>query len=117
MIKLIVLLKRKQGMSPADFRQYWREKHGPLALRTKDFMSHFRKYVQCYQLPKEALPGMEHAFSRYDGLLELWADSVEEMKRAFDSPGYKNVIHPDESNFCDDTDVIIMATEEVLMMG
>ena len=69
---------------------------------TEDFGGRFRKYVQFHQLPKEALPGMEHAVSQYDGIVEVWADSVEDMKSAFASPGYKNVIHPDEANFCDE---------------
>jgi hypothetical protein len=60
---------------------------------------------------------MRHAVSQYDGIVELWADSVEDLKRAFDSPGYKNVIHPDESNFCDDSEVILMMTEDVVMKG
>jgi uncharacterized protein (TIGR02118 family) len=117
MVKASVLIKRKQGMSSADFHRYWKEKHGPLALRVNDFIRHIRRYVQCHQLPEAALRGMHHATFQYDGIIELWADSIEELERAFDSPGYKSVIQPDESNFCDDKEVIFMVTEEVLMKG
>lgn len=117
MVKYSVLIKRKQGMSSAEFHRYWKEKHGPLALGVKDFICHIRRYVQCHLLPKEKLRGMHHTEFHYDGIVELWADSIEEIERAFASPGYKNVIHPDESNFCDDTKVIFMATEEVVMKG
>ena len=58
---------------------------------------------------------MQKAVSPYDGIVELWADSVDEVERAFASPGYKNVIQPDESNFCDDSGVILMVTEDVVM--
>ena len=115
MVKVSVLIKRKNGMSSADFHRYWKEKHGPLALGVTDFICHISRYVQCHQISKEALQAMGRAESQYDGIVELWADSIEEMKRAFDSPGYKNIIQPDESNFCDDTDVIFMMTEEVVM--
>lgn len=115
MIKLSVLLKRKQGMSPEEFHRYWKEKHGPLALGVTDFMCHIRRYVQSHQLSTEALHRMHKPVSQYDGIVELWADSVEEMRRAFDSPGYKNVIQPDERNFCDDSEVIIMGTKDVVM--
>ncbi len=115
MIKVSVLIKRKQGMTPGEFYRYWTEKHGPLALGVKDFTRHIRRYVQCHQLPPEALRGMDHGGTQYDGIVELWADSVEEIERAFNSPGYKNVIRPDESNFCDDSEVICMVTEEVVM--
>ena len=30
MIKLTCLLKRKEGMTPAEFQAYWRQNHGPL---------------------------------------------------------------------------------------
>ena len=117
MVKASVLIKRKQGMSSADFHRYWKEKHGPLALGVNDFIRHIRRYVQSHQIPEEALQGMRHAGFKYDGIVELWADSIEEMKRAFDSPGYKKVIQPDESNFCDDSEVIFMVTEDVVMKG
>jgi uncharacterized protein (TIGR02118 family) len=117
MIKVSVLIKRKQGMSSAEFHRYWKEKHGPLAMGVNDFMGHIRRYVQCHQVPRDDLQGMHGGVSQYDGIVELWADSAEEVKRAFDSPGYKDVIRPDESNFCDDTEVIFMVTEEVLMKG
>ena len=117
MVKVSVLIRRKQGMSPAEFHRYWKDKHGPLALGVNDFMCHFRRYVQCHQMAEEALQGMSRAVSQYDGIVELWADSIEEVERAFDSPGYKTVIQPDEKNFCDDKDVVVMVTEDVLMKG
>ena len=30
MIKLTCLLKRKEGMTPAEFQAYWKDHHGPL---------------------------------------------------------------------------------------
>ncbi len=116
MVKASVLIKRKQGMSSADFHRYWKEKHGPLALGVTDFIRHIRRYAQSHQLPPEALRSLSRTVSQYDGIVELWADSVEELERAFDSPGYKNIIQPDESNFCDDSGgVIFMVTEDVVM--
>jgi uncharacterized protein (TIGR02118 family) len=109
MIKVSVMIKRKQGMSAAEFHRYWKEKHGPLAMRTQDFMSHFSKYVQCHRI--------EESPSDYDGIVELWADSIDEIHRAFQSSGYKNVIQPDEKNFCDNSCDIVMWAEEVRMKG
>jgi len=117
MVKLSVLIKRKRGMTAEEFHRYWKEKHGPLAMGVEDFTRHIRKYVQCHQLPPEALRHMDHGpASQFDGIVELWADSVDELERAFDSPGYKNVIQPDESNFCD-KDVVVMVTDETLVKG
>jgi EthD domain len=45
MIKVSVLLKRKPGMSPAEFYRYWKDVHGPLVLGVPELMRHVRKYV------------------------------------------------------------------------
>ena len=34
MIKLTCLLKRREGMTPAEFQEYWRDNHGPLVAST-----------------------------------------------------------------------------------
>ncbi len=46
LVKGIFLLKRKPGMSLADFRQYWKEVHGPIVLK----LPGLRRYVQCHAL-------------------------------------------------------------------
>ena len=117
MIKVSVLIKRKPGMSSEDFHRHWKETHAALACGATDFMSHIRKYVQCHQVPGAELPGKTHGGLQYDGIVELWADSMEEINRAFDSPGYKNSIQPDERNFCDDKESICMVTQEVVVKG
>ena len=117
MVKVSVLIKRKDGMSPAEFHDYWRNKHGPLALTVTDFISHFRRYVQCHQVPQDELKALpSHTVSEYDGIVELWADSVEDVAQAFASKGYQEVIRRDERNFSDDSKgVICMVTEDVVI--
>ena len=116
MIKFSALIKRKPGMSSEDFHRHWTETHKALALGAKDFMSHIRKYVQCHQIPEVVLKG-QRLVPHYDGIVELWADSLEEMNLAFATPGYRNIIQPDEANFCDETDFVIMVTEELRVVG
>jgi uncharacterized protein (TIGR02118 family) len=113
MVKISVLIKRKRGMSLEDFHHYWRYKHGPLALAQQDFICHFTRYVQCHQVA----PVTGKKAPDYDGIVELWAESTDEVERGFASSDYKNVIQPDEKNFCDDTNVIVMTTESVVMKG
>ena len=117
MIKCTVLIKRKPDMTLAEFNRYWTKKHGPLAMGVKDFICHIRKYVQSHRLPDKESGGMEsHAVSQYDGIVELWADSPAELRKAFASKGYQDVIRPDEKNFCDDAEgVIIMMTKDMVL--
>jgi hypothetical protein len=54
---------------------------------------------------------------QYDGIAEVWADSVDEVKRALAEPRYLEVIRPDEYKFLDLANCVFMVTEEVPMKG
>jgi uncharacterized protein (TIGR02118 family) len=112
MIKLIIMAKRKTGMSLEDFNRYWREKHGPLVMNTADFARHIRRYVQCHKTDLSN-SGFFSASSEFDGVGELWFDDIESMERAFSEPEYLNVIRPDELNFVDLEGCRLIITEEV----
>jgi hypothetical protein len=49
----------------------------------------------------------------YDGVAELWFDSLEELARAFEEPRYLDIIRPDELKFVDVSNCISFITEEV----
>jgi hypothetical protein len=46
MIKLVVMIKRKSGMSKEDFDRYWSGPHAEQVLGCADFRRHIRRYVQ-----------------------------------------------------------------------
>lgn len=76
MFKLIVLLRKKEGLADQDFASYWLQKHAPLAKQ----MPGLRKYVvNVVRRPPNREPD-------YHGLVELWFDDVDSMKKAFASP-------------------------------
>jgi len=75
MYKQIVLLTRAEGMSHAEFAEYWQETHAPKA---------------------EALPGVEQynivlptdpEHAEFDGLAELYFSDLEELYEVFGSRG------------------------------
>lgn len=76
MFKMIILLTKKVTMNDEDFAKYWLETHAPLARK----MPGLRKYVvNVVQRP----PNRE---AEYHGIVELWFDDKESMKKAFASP-------------------------------
>lgn len=78
-VKGLFLVKRKPGLSVAEFQAYWREKHAPLVPRTP----HLLRYVQCHVLPETYESTTPPA---YDGVAELWWPSVETFKESWASP-------------------------------
>ena len=55
MIKLTCLLKRKEGMTPAEFQAYWKDHHAALIANTR-CGSHVIRYEQNPR-PLRRLPG------------------------------------------------------------
>jgi uncharacterized protein (TIGR02118 family) len=99
MTKVIVFLKKKDGMSSDDFRRHWLEVHGPIAQR---------------------LPGLKHYVQNHaagddppcDGIAELWFDSPADMQAAFTSEAAAEAAR-DADNFLADQQVILV--EEIQM--
>jgi uncharacterized protein (TIGR02118 family) len=71
MYKAHIWLKKKDGMSDEDFRQYWVEKHAAIA---RDGYEHLKGYV--VNLTVGAPKGQEPI---YDGVAELTWDSRDDF--------------------------------------
>ncbi len=88
MIKLVFTLRRREGMTREEFQRYWREQHAPLVRRHADVLR-IRRYVQTHARDTdadEALAGARGSEPRfYDGVAELWWDSVEDLLAAASS--------------------------------
>lgn len=91
--KGIFQLRRKPGMSLADFRHYWIEVHGPIVKR----LPGLRRYVQCHTV--DAAYG--YAEPRWDGVAQLWLDSPEAYRAMLDSDEFQNESWPDGGKFLD----------------
>ena len=105
MIKLVALLKRKDGLTLEEFSRYWLEKHAPLALKT---LPGIKKYVQNHivDLSSEEPP--------FDGVAEIWFEDIESYNLYYNtwiSEGGK-VIREDEARFQDRDKRVRIVVEE-----
>ncbi len=106
MVKAIYLIRRKPGLSEADFHRYWREVHGAIAARIPGL----RRYVQCH-----AIDGAG-ASTDFDGAAEAWFDDMDAVRRAVASPEYA-AAREDEGRFIDLDHTLLLFTEEVAVIG
>lgn len=106
MIRIEFALRRKAGMSRADFQQYWRDVHGPLVARHSTTLG-IHRYIQLHTLDDpindalaEARGGME---PEYDGVAELWWTSPEALGAFNTEAGKASALEllEDEKNFID----------------
>ena len=86
MVKLVFTLRRRDGMTREEFQRYWRDQHAPLVKRHSETLR-IRRYVQVHarDTPLDeavaASRGSEPHF--YDGVAELWWESIEELVAAY----------------------------------
>jgi uncharacterized protein (TIGR02118 family) len=81
MIKLTFCLHRLPHLSREQFQDYWFNTHGPLVASVAETLK-IRRYVQMHSLPAEASVGIRasrDAVEEYDGVAELWFDSLEAL--------------------------------------
>ncbi|WP_374470319.1 EthD domain-containing protein [Phenylobacterium sp.] len=79
MIKLTFCLRRLPHLSREQFQDYWLNIHGPLVASVAETLQ-IRRYVQLHSLSAELNAGIRaarEAPEEYDGVAELWFDSLE----------------------------------------
>lgn len=92
MVRVHIWLRRKDGMSPEEFREYWVNKHAPIAM---DGYDNLRSYV--VNLVTRVPQGQE---APYDGVAELTWDDRDGMKADFATDAAKRG-NEDLPNFTD----------------
>ncbi|MEO1130650.1 MAG: EthD domain-containing protein [Planctomycetota bacterium] len=117
MIKLVMCLRRKPGMTRAQFLEYWRTQHAPLFMQFADVFG-TKKYVQDYTLDSPLNRAMQTSRSmleEYDGIAHVWFESEEALVAAMSSPEGQELsarLLEDESNFIDHTRSTAFLVEE-----
>lgn len=82
MIKLVFCLRRLPEMTREEFQRYWREVHAPLVREAAPLLN-IRRYVQSHSVDDPRIAPAVDArgcgVPPYDGVAELWWDSVEDI--------------------------------------
>jgi hypothetical protein len=107
MIRLTYVLRRKPGMSLAQFQDYWRTVHGPLVSKHAATLNILR-YVQIHTLDDPANQQLANSRgkmeSAYDGVAELWWTSRDALMAGFSSEAGRAAgreLLEDEARFID----------------
>jgi uncharacterized protein (TIGR02118 family) len=124
MIKLVFTLRRRDGMSREEFQRYWREHHAPIVQRHAETLR-IRRYVQTHTRETEldqvlaASRGSELS-AAYDGVAELWWDSLEELIAGYSTDAGQAAaaeLLEDEQRFIDLPRSPIWLGEEHVVVG
>ena len=89
MVRLTCLLRRKEGLSPAQFHAHWREVHGPLIAATKSG-SHVLRYEQ-HPRPLDDYSGDSDSDSGFDGVTVQWFESMDAYRAHMAEPDFGEI--------------------------
>lgn len=102
-IKVASYFKRKEGMSVAEFQDYWRIRHAEVV----QGLPNLARYVQNHVLPAS----YAQAEPPFDGVAEVWFESIEIMRQNAGHPALERV-RADEANFIHPASMGEMLSEE-----
>lgn len=109
-IKLIRFVRKRKDLTREQFKEYWLTKHAQLEKMVVE-QTPMRKILASFATG-ELIGGTELPF---DGIAELYFDSVEDM-RATMASHIPAMMRKDEENFVDmSAEVIRVVTEEYLI--
>jgi uncharacterized protein (TIGR02118 family) len=123
MIKLVFMVRRREGITREEFQRYWKEEHAELVKRHAELLR-IRRYVQTHARDTD----LDHAIaesrgsvpSQYDGAAELWWDSIDDLVQAATSEGgqtAQQALLEDERRFIDLANSAIWLGEEIAVVG
>jgi uncharacterized protein (TIGR02118 family) len=112
MYKVVALIKRKPGMSRADFMSYYEANHAPLARKCfPQIVQYRRNFIDLEGAI--IMPGMEPP--DFDSVTEIWyrdKEAYDEMLSTHFMETVRETIESDERNFLDQTMTRMIKVEQ-----
>jgi uncharacterized protein (TIGR02118 family) len=122
MIKLTFCLRRAPHLTWQEFSDYWQDVHAPL-VRSNAGILGIRRYVQVRTLQIEKLQeGFRGrnggAPTAFDGVAEVWVDSLDDLRRPTSPQGIRAAAEllEDERRFIDLSASPMWAGEELIII-
>jgi uncharacterized protein (TIGR02118 family) len=117
MIKLVLVIRRREDVAPEEFHRFWRDEHWPLARPLLEPLG-LRRYVQTHTLDSELnaqLAAARGTVEAFDGVAELWWDSLDDLLAVLGSEEGQRAnaaLAEDEARFIDLERSSLFLTEE-----
>ncbi|MBW4640937.1 MAG: EthD domain-containing protein [Gloeocapsa sp. UFS-A4-WI-NPMV-4B04] len=121
MLKYVYCIRKRADLSNEEFHTYWRGKHSEL-IRSLAKAIRGKKYIQSHTMNtpinQEMINSRGFESPPYDGVTEIWWDSMEEFLAGVNSPEGIEAAQQyiaDEENFVDFSKSRAFLTEEYVV--
>ena len=112
MIKMIITIKRRVGMTHEEFVHHQREIHRPLLMAIPEARQYIRRFIVSYPITASDYSGPD-----YDSVVEAWFDSMQDMNALYFSENFLTKVDPDHANFMDLSSYGRIVAEEETVIG
>lgn len=115
-MKMIVLFRRKQDLTPAQFRDYYETKHAPMALKLFPYMKDYRRnYIRQDLMHQRAGGESIKAPLDFDVITEITfanKSDYDRMVHDMTSPAVQTQVIEDEKRFLDRSATVVFLVDE-----
>lgn len=116
-LKMLIIGRRKPGMTLVEHRQHIRNVHGALVLRyiAAEPASAPRRYVQNAVFDgsyRSTSPASDPLALNRDFVTQVWFPDLATLQNSVKTPFYLDNLKGDESNFVDQSTVVLMPSRE-----
>jgi hypothetical protein len=108
-VKLMVLLKRKPGMSLEEYRRQSLETYAPIAAKIPGL----RRYLNCHTVDGFYVFGE----ASFDSVEQYWFDDVDALRAALDSSYVQEVVKPALESIVDPKYIFSLTAKEDWIIG
>jgi hypothetical protein len=81
MIKVMWFLKRKEGLSLSDFREWWLNRHAHDVAHHQ--APHLARYIVNIRVEEDDLPGRPAEEPEWDGVAEQWFETEDAFRAVY----------------------------------
>jgi uncharacterized protein (TIGR02118 family) len=115
-MKMIVLFRRKQGLTSLQFREYYETKHAPLALQLFSYIKEYRRNYIRHDLVHHRAGGETiRAPLDFDVITEITFESKSDYDRMLHDmadPVIREQVVKDEKRFLDRSATVVFLVDE-----
>jgi uncharacterized protein (TIGR02118 family) len=113
MVRLTCMLRRKDGLTPAEFHAHWREVHGPLIAASQSG-SHVLRYEQ-HPRPLDDYAGDDDP--GFDGVTVQWFENMDAYRAHMGEPDFADMWQDIETFLDTDKLHFVLTEHPILVMG
>lgn len=122
MIKISFCLRRRAGLSHAEFLAYWKNEHGALVRQYRSVLriAQYHQFHVDFGPLTSKLMAFRGSPEPYDGIAEIWYESRSALETLGQDPAARaasRLLREDEERFVDLPNSPIFAGEEIALLS